>query len=129
MRRQRVVAIAFGGVLFSAISVSAAPSAGPTAGPNTHSNIHLNTEKLPESEYRSYQKCGLDTDCVVVQNGCCDCANGGEDIAINKLYLDKFKARFSCEQIMCTMMAAVPPCGSGLVSCVSNSCHYEAKRP
>ena len=88
-----------------------------------------NTEKLPESEYHSYQKCGLDTDCVVVQNGCCDCANGGEDIAINKLYLDKFKARFSCEQIMCTMMAAVPPCGSGLVSCVSNSCHYEAKRP
>ena len=82
---------------------------------------------LPESEYRSYQNCGLDTDCVVVQNGCCDCANGGKDIAINKLQLQKFKARFNCDQIMCTMMAAAEPCGSGVVSCVANKCHYEAK--
>lgn len=85
-------------------------------------------EPLPESEYSTYQNCGNDADCVVVQNGCCDCANGGKDIAINRLHLEKFKSLFSCEQVMCTLMAAVPPCGSGVVSCVSKKCKYEAAK-
>lgn len=81
-------------------------------------------EPLSEFELGRYQYCGEDRDCVAANNGCCDCANGGKDVAINKERTEAFKARFDCMQVMCTEMAAEPMCGSGLVSCVNHRCKY-----
>ena len=60
----------------------------------------------------------------MVQNGCCECANGGADVAINKMHLEQFKALFACDNIVCTARAKIPPCGTGVVSCVNHECRY-----
>ena len=83
-------------------------------------------EPLSDFEIGKYQYCGNDNDCVAVQNGCCDCANGGQDIAINKSRVEAFKKRFDCVNVACTMRAAIPACGQGFVSCVSHKCQYFA---
>lgn len=97
--------------LLAVSSVAAAPK-GPA------------TEPLDDFELGKYQYCGTDRDCVVATNGCCDCANGGDDVAVNKERLEAFRARFDCLHTACTERAAIPPCGSGVVSCVSHRCQY-----
>jgi hypothetical protein len=82
------------------------------------------TKPIPEKELERYQYCGEDSHCMAVQNGCCDCANGGKDIAIARDAEKDFKARFDCGRAACTLMASIPPCGSGVVSCVNHRCHY-----
>ena len=79
---------------------------------------------LPASELAKYQACTRDTDCVYAQNGCCDCVNGGADVAINATHVADLRGRFKCEGVPCTRMAAVPECGSGQVSCASGKCRY-----
>lgn len=88
------------------------------------SKYELVKEPLGEFELGRYQYCGADKDCMVVNNGCCDCANGGKDVAINRERLQAFKDRFDCMQVMCTQLAAEPLCGSGLVSCINHKCKY-----
>lgn len=82
---------------------------------------------LDSFELGKYQYCGSDRDCVVANNGCCDCANGGEDVAVNKERLEAFRERFDCLHVQCTMRASVPPCGSGLVSCINHRCKYHKR--
>ena len=79
---------------------------------------------LSADQLTIYQACSSDGDCMYVNNGCCDCANGGEDAAINKDKEDEFKARFDCEGIICTMMAPLKRCGCGTVSCEGGRCSY-----
>ncbi len=86
--------------------------------------VKSSAQQLSKFDLGKYQYCGEDSDCVAVQNGCCDCANGGSDVAINKIHLEDFKARFHCEDVMCTARAKIPPCGSGVVSCVNHECRY-----
>ncbi|MCC6220765.1 MAG: hypothetical protein IT291_05950 [Deltaproteobacteria bacterium] len=81
-------------------------------------------EPLSQFELGRYQSCGEDADCVKAVNGCCDCANGGQDVAVNKDRYDDFRARFDCVEVMCTELGGVPACGSGVVSCVSHKCRY-----
>lgn len=79
---------------------------------------------ISDSETLQYRSCTHDSDCVYTQNGCCDCANGGKDAAIELKKLEEFKALFHCANVSCTMIAAVPACGTGTVSCKSNLCEY-----
>jgi len=79
---------------------------------------------LSDSDTLKYRNCTGDTDCIYAQNGCCDCANGGADIAINSSKLTEFRANFSCDNVTCTMLAPVPVCGSGTISCKSGLCEY-----
>ena len=79
---------------------------------------------LGEAETIAYRDCTVDSDCVYTTNGCCDCANGGQDIAVNKTKRADFESLFSCGGVACTMIGAVPPCGSGTVSCKSGICEY-----
>ena len=83
-----------------------------------------NTSALSSSETLSYRACEKDDDCVYVNNGCCDCANGGEDLAINKTKLEEFTKLFSCENVACTMIGAVPPCGTGTLKCNAKLCEF-----
>ena len=84
------------------------------------------TQPLSEFELGKYQYCGDDLDCVVSTNGCCDCANGGEDVAVNKERLSAFKANFECLNATCGTKEPVEPCGIGVVSCVNHRCEYYA---
>lgn len=80
-------------------------------------------QPLLAAETLEYRSCAADSECVYVTNGCCDCANGGEDLAINASRLDDFRDEFSCGGA-CTLIGAVPPCGSGTVSCEAGLCVY-----
>ena len=73
-----------------------------------------------------YQNCEKDSDCVYIQNGCCDCANGGEDTSININEQQEFQENFDCTNVTCTLIAPLTPCGSGTVSCFSGLCEYTA---
>ena len=87
-----------------------------------------NTKPLEEFELARYQYCGQDSDCVAVTNGCCDCANGGEDVAVNKLRVEAFRKRFDCLHVSCAGQDADPPCGEGVVTCLNHKCKYVAKQ-
>ena len=82
------------------------------------------TGPLPEFELLRYTYCGDDRDCVKAVNGCCDCANGGEDVAVNKERLLNFRDRFDCVHVPCGEEERTPSCGSGVVTCVNHRCHY-----
>lgn len=84
------------------------------------------TGKLSDFELARYQYCGDDRDCIVVNNGCCDCANGSPDVSINKARLADFKARFACIDVYCKNKTPDPICGSGVVSCINHKCKYFA---
>lgn len=79
---------------------------------------------LDEVELARYQYCSNDSDCVYAVNGCCDCANGGENAAVNIKNYAEFRSRFKCQRVACTYKTANPVCGSGVVSCISNRCKY-----
>ena len=94
----------------------------------SHADKKPQTTPLDKLELSAYQYCGSDSDCVYANNGCCDCANGGEAVAVNKERLKDFRARFDCMKTMCTRMAAVPACDSGVVSCIEHRCKYFPKK-
>lgn len=80
--------------------------------------------RLSTDELRTFQSCQNDGECVLVTNGCCDCANGGEEAAINKSSLDEFRSLFKCEDVACTLLARVPPCGTGTLACTNGICEF-----
>ncbi len=83
-----------------------------------------NTTPLSPFELAKYQYCGQDSDCVGAINGCCDCANGGQEIALNKDRLEAFRKNFECLQFACGDKSPETPCFSGVVSCVEHRCKY-----
>ncbi|MCB0322388.1 MAG: hypothetical protein KDD69_02410 [Bdellovibrionales bacterium] len=88
-----------------------------------------NTKALGDFELAKYQYCGRDSDCVVAINGCCDCVNGGTEVAVNAERLAAFEARFDCLHVQCSHNPANPPCENGVVSCVNHRCRYFDNRP
>ncbi|MFH1222985.1 MAG: hypothetical protein V1647_01410 [Pseudomonadota bacterium] len=109
-------------ILFSMTVVACgAVQTGSNASNNNNSGV------LSEQEMLQYRNCNNNSDCVWAQNGCCDCANGGEDTSINITKQEEFQELFDCTGVSCTMIAPVTPCGSGgAVSCVANTCQYNA---
>lgn len=87
---------------------------------------HPQRQPLPEAETREYRSCETDADCEYANNGCCDCSNGGEDIAINRAKKPEFRARFTCDQPCSTRG---PLCGGGRVSCEQHLCTYTPPSP
>lgn len=63
------------------------------------------TKPLPAAEVKQYQACHHTADCVRVDNGCCDCANGGDTIAIHRKHEKTFRAFFKCDKTPCTQKA------------------------
>lgn len=84
-------------------------------------------EPLPLSTLDDYRQCERDDQCVWVNNGCCDCANGGQDIAVRADKKVSFRSHFQCENTPCTAVGAVPACGTGTVACERGLCAYRPK--
>ncbi len=68
-----------------------------------------------------WQACSGDSDCVVVELGCCDHCNGGRVMAVNMEYEQQVKENMAdvCdENTVCTLMACAPE----IVKCDSGTC-------
>lgn len=106
------------------IALAAAVCAGcaSRATPRTGASEGL-TEPMAEQRTRAYRACQIDSDCVLALNGCCDCANGGEDIAVNRDQAAAFAASFACSGA-CNEVGG--DCGHGTVRCTDHVCTYEA---
>lgn len=84
---------------------------------------------LSASELQPFRGCQKDDDCVWVQNGCCDCANGGEDTAVARSKVTDFRARFACAGVGCTEVDREPACGAGTVACEHGACVFHPEAP
>lgn len=85
------------------------------------------TPLMPEPETRAYRACQADADCVYVQNGCCDCVNGGGVLAVHRDKVSAFRATFQCDQAECTARLALDGCDTGVASCRAGLCEYSPK--
>jgi hypothetical protein len=84
----------------------------------SHDPAIVPTAPLPMLEVVQYQACDDSSECIRVDNGCCDCANGGQTIAINRKFESEFRAKFDCDRVVCTQRAGScqfldPVCQSG----------------
>jgi hypothetical protein len=86
---------------------------------------------LPLASLAEYRRCERDDQCTWVTNGCCDCANGGDDIAVAADKKAAFRALFSCNDTPCTDVAVTPACGTGTAACEAGLCvfHEAGARP
>ena len=110
------------------VKATAKPTPKPTPSPIGSGTGQ--TKPLSDFELAKYQYCGSDRDCTVAVNGCCDCANGGQEVGVNKERLRDFQKRFDCLYAQCSHEPANPPCFNGVVSCLDHRCQYfdDAKR-
>jgi hypothetical protein len=70
-----------------------------------------------------WQACGADSDCVVVELGCCDHCNGGRVTAVNKEFEDEAREEMAdeCEaDHPCTLMA----CAEEIAACEDGQCTH-----
>jgi hypothetical protein len=86
----------------------------------------------PDTDLAELQPCDDDSECVRVDNGCCDCANGGASTAINRKYEKEFRDSFDCRRTICSQKAG--NCLSQIVSgyflcrtCVNRGAYGSAK--
>jgi len=88
-------------------------------------NKSRNMLPLPDDVLNQYQHCDTDDDCIYVNNGCCDCANGGFESCIRREFLGHYYNHFSCSNVICTGIGRDPPCGTGTPRCRNNKCFFE----
>jgi len=91
------------------------PSPTPTPTP---------TPSAAAAPAKPMHECKAASDCIVVPEECCDCANGGKQHAIPKVKVaaDKSARAKKCKQVMCTMMASTDPTCGMRPDCVSGAC-------
>jgi len=85
----------------------------------------LERGKLPQIFLNNFQECAKDDDCVYANNGFCDCANGGEQVAVNKDNLEDFENLFKPKTVPCTKKGSPIPCDiGGGIKCESGQCVF-----
>lgn len=84
-----------------------------------------NEEKeIDEIEIKdSWKTCQTNEDCVETQESCCSCKMGGEQTAINKIYLEKWNSiiKEKCDDIGCIAMI---DCEKGKTKCIEGECEF-----
>ena len=134
-----VVFVAFAGSVFAQDGESGGIPTGTYRVPNEQlpasgkdstglTSSGLATAPISEEDLYRFRYCGSDSDCIAVVNGCCDCANGGQEVAIAKSSLGEFKALFDCNQVSCGQRYPTPECRQGYVSCLKNRCTFTQDR-
>ena len=80
---------------------------------------------LPEELTMQFRGCHEDSDCVYVNNGCCDCTTGGREIAVHRDHKRRFEEQVLCPYwFECPDRKRDPPCGSGHSVCHEGVCRY-----
>ena len=76
-------------------------------------------------------ECIGDADCVIIPDGCCDCANGGKEHAVAKRDEAKLRAsqRASCKDVMCAMMMSTDRTCGKRPACEAGACAMRDARP
>lgn len=74
----------------------------------------------PRTDLAPLQRCDDASECVRVDNGCCNCANGGDTISINRKFEKEFRTSFDCEGVVCTERAG--DCLFREPACVNHLC-------
>merc|ERR1712150_225726 len=81
--------------------------------------------KLSQASLSNFQECAKDDDCVYANNGYCECANGGEQVAVNKDNLEDFENLFKSKMVPCTKRRSPIPCDiGGGIKCESGQCVF-----
>lgn len=83
-------------------------------------------QPLGAEALKEYQACDHTSDCVRVNNGCCDCANGGDTVAIHRKYEKEFRDRFPCAGVACTQKSG--DCVFQEPVCADNLCKLKAQK-
>lgn len=78
--------------------------------------LSVDAMRLTRYELSLMQKCNTVDDCVAVNYGYCDCANGGGLYGINKTSVSAFEATFPTQN-GCTEMGSEVPCDEGALRC------------
>lgn len=106
------------------------PSPTPPTQGLTIPTTLIRNGKFTTKEMKQYQECENDSDCVYVQNGFCDCANGGEEQAIHASKEDEFNSIFQSRPFRCTKIARELPCGvgAGVICNARNLCEFQPCR-
>ena len=68
--------------------------------------------------------CTREADCVSFQSGCCNCRNGGTNIALNRRYLDYWVKELSlkCQEMVCATVISDDWTCLAEPKCVDNKC-------
>lgn len=68
--------------------------------------------------------CNRDIDCVSFQAGCCNCRNGGTNIALNRKYLDYWVEELSreCREVVCTAVISDDWTCLAAPKCIDSNC-------
>jgi hypothetical protein len=102
-------------------SAEHAPRSQDAPAPTPQPPVSKLEGPMPEQLTLEYRTCETDADCGLALNGCCDCANGGHDIAVSRTKLVAFNARFQCGS-GCTERGG--QCGDGTIACKDKLCTY-----
>ncbi len=74
----------------------------------------------------SIYSCSQDSDCVLVQAGCCNCNHGGQNTAINKNHEESYINNVSSECAAVSCIAVIsdhPSCSDQAeAKCIENRC-------
>ncbi len=85
--------------------------------------IYSNKTNLDPIKIKS---CIQDSDCIEVQDGCCDCNNYGKNTAINKNFLNEYnnQQNGNCKDVAClTALSRDPTCTIEMSpKCIENKC-------
>jgi len=86
--------------------------------------LHLSSKNTVAIGIESHiNDCSYDTDCIMVNSGCCGCDGGGVKIAINKNYIGYWNEKIfrECREVSCPAMAfrdescySTPRCVEGM---------------
>lgn len=77
--------------------------------------------EYPSAPTTSMKYCINDYDCVRTSTTCCECSQGGDEIAINEQYLSKYKSSLGCQNDTYACLD-VYQCSDVQPKCISNTC-------
>jgi len=85
--------------------------------------IQMNSATSLVSKDRISQ-CTQDSDCILVNSGCCGCSYGGGKTAVNKYYIGYWNENLSisCKDISCPAVISTDMSCFSEAKCVNNIC-------
>ena len=86
------------------------------------------TPQIFKSDIFNYNNCSANDECIIIQEGACNCAHDGKNVSINKKYksLWLFINKKMCISLCNTIVSSDPSC-SAEPQCINNKCELIPK--